>query len=113
MEIKVNAKNEYYVYPDAFGNLELPEKDRFVIVLAKRHKIIQQSGGVRYNGEFDIAAFCKKSFLRIENAPLLDFGKLKRALEFNDIFEIPELESVANAIFDKINDISNGVEIKN
>lgn len=114
MEIKVSAKNEFYVYPDIAGNLDQPENERFAIVLAKRHKLIQQSGGVRANGEFDIAAFCKKSFVRIDNAPLLNFGKLKRALEFDDIFTVPELEPVANAVFDKIDSLSKGdVDLKN
>jgi hypothetical protein len=114
LELKVSPKNEYAVYPDVGGNLELPEQERFAVIIAKKHKIIQQSGGVRANGEFDISAFCKKSFVRIDNAPMLNFGKTKRALEFDDIFTIPELEPVANAVFDKIDELSKGgTDLKN
>lgn len=114
MEIDVSAKNEFFVYPDVGGNLSLPEGERFAIVLAKRHKIIQQSGGVKANGEFDLAAFCKKSFVRIDNPVMLNFGKTKRAITFDDIFVLPALEDVANAVFDKIDSLSKGeIDLKN
>jgi hypothetical protein len=114
-EIKVNPKNEIVIYPDIANNLEQSENDRFAVVIAKKHKLIVQTAAIGSDGKLDVIQFAKLHVVRIDNAPMLNMGKTKRALTIDDIFKVPELETVANEIFDKVAEIQKlkGVDLKN
>jgi hypothetical protein len=109
LEIKAIAKNEHRVVPDIGGNLELPENDRFAVVIQRRHTIMMQTEAVTAGGKFSFRDFIRPSIKRLENAPLINFGNVKRAMEIDDMFDIEVLEPVLDAVFDKISELKNGV----
>jgi hypothetical protein len=112
LEIKAIAKNEHKVVPDIGDNLKLPSAEQFAVVVIKRHRLMMQTESVKANGKFSIRDFIEPCIKRLDNPPMLNFGKLKRAMVISDIFEVDELEPVFNAIAEKINEISLGGEDK-
>jgi len=115
LELKISTKNEYTIYPDISGNLSLPESDRFAIIVAKKHRMILQNESIGIDGKFDFAMYAKACVTEMINPPMLNFGKLKRAMTLDDIFTITELESVSTEIFNKVSEIqsSKGADLKN
>jgi hypothetical protein len=105
LEIDAIAKNEHRITPDIGGNLKLPENEQFSILIQRRHTIIMQAESVKSDGGFSFLGYLKPCIKRLENPPMLNFGDMKRAMTINDIFEIPQLEPVLNAIFDKVNEL--------
>jgi hypothetical protein len=110
MEIKISRPAERTVYPDIAGNLDLPEDERFAVVLRKPsdQKIADESIEMVYgeNGEleqrYNWRGAARAYIHRLVNAPQVNVDGRKRDLRVQDIFRYDELQPVLKAVNDEI-----------
>jgi len=109
MEILINAKNEYDFIPDIFGNGNLPDGQKFKIVM-------QKVNGTLHSGEwssFDkdgnlliqLHKKLKKHIVSFINPPKLRIGGIVRDLTIDDIIDekFPELYELVNLLVEEMN----------
>ena len=121
MILKVSSQNEFRFYPDISNNMELPENERFTVVLKRLNNVLNAKVWTSYTKEggieIDILKKYKKHIVKIENAPLLQMESgEQRELTIDDLFneEFTELEIILNQIVDEINRLSEtgSLEVK-
>jgi dissimilatory sulfite reductase (desulfoviridin) alpha/beta subunit len=112
MDINVSTNPDVIFYPDFENNLELPESQRFGVVLKKINQELHSHKWVYQNdkGERDLdwRLWAKAHVLRLVNPPgLIIDGKNKRLMTINDIFgdEFLGLVDIAEQINKKIIDM--------
>ena len=119
MEIKVNKTNRFNFYPDVQDNLELPEKDRFCIVVKMLNTTFHygkwSTPGDDGKTNVDMKKYYKEHIVELINSPTIDIdGKLKRPLEVDDFLgdEMKELffigEELAKFIEGLLGDKADG-----
>jgi len=98
LEISVQ-KNEHNFYPDFFGNLELPEQDRFCFVLRKGNKtVLSVEARYKETGTFSILEYLRRCVVRIVNAPVLVIGDEKKAMTLEDLVHCEELATACDQL---------------
>lgn len=119
MEIKINKTNRFNFYPDVQNNLDLPEKDRFCIVVKKLNTTMHygkwSTPGDDGKTNVDMGKYYKEHIVELINAPTINIdGKEKRALTADDFLgdEMKELffigEDLAKFIEELLKDKADG-----
>ncbi|GAF78883.1 unnamed protein product [marine sediment metagenome] len=113
MKLKVGRADIRRYYPDIGNNLDVPESERWCIVLRKPPKFrmatigftTEVRGGVAHQN-FDQRAYYEEFIVRHENAPDLDIEGKVRKLRAADLFEfdslIPVIDGIAEIIAELI-----------
>jgi len=110
--LQVSTNNNITFYPDLQNNLDLPESERFAIVLKKQNKIqiapyctdqvIDQDGNI--TSRINNAKYIAKHFVMFKNPIRLRFddGVKERDIELKDITTMPELDDLCAQISNRI-----------
>ena len=99
MKIAIKLKNEHKFTPDIFGNMKLPEDERFSMVFARRNRLMVQTASL-VGSSFSPLEYCRALFVRMDNPieVVPEDGKA-RSITIDDIFTAPELEALASLVF--------------
>jgi hypothetical protein len=123
MQIKVGKQATRTVYPDIEGNLDLPEAERFGIVLEKPSQsrlnevateyVTDEGGAVRQ--KVNLSAITRSYIKRLVNAPEVDFeGGDTRTLKVSDLFSYDTFDETMKAIDRAIGEMrTEGTDTKN
>jgi hypothetical protein len=124
LKLKVSGKNEFPFYPDVEldkgQNLELPEKDRFTVVLKKLSRTIHGDEWSTYDKDgiiqsVDVVKCIEMHFVEFINEPDIEIesiGKVKKlTLKMLLSDDYPELDFLVDMILKQINEINMREEV--
>ncbi len=113
MKLKVSSSNEYKFYPSISGNRELPEGERFTVVLRRINQTLATGKWTLYNSKggvsLDVSSKIRDHIVRFKNPPIIQIdGKEERELTVDDLLsdKFPELSDIIDEVVNEINDIS-------
>lgn len=112
MRIRIDAPATRTIYPEVEGNMDLPEEERFAVVMYRppRYKLYMRSAEIDAdNGgqSVNVQSWALAHVKELVNAPMLDINGQERLMRPADIFEFSVFEALANDVLTTANKLSS------